>query len=127
MTGDRGCVKVLWSLFNEGLLFIIKSSVSLSTKCLVWGVLLALISLGLEFVDLLPCSLFVFVQDDNSESTLNDILCLRNTGAENVLLFAQDSAIVAAEGEDVDATQFLVLIAWVIIMTCFCTYTGLHL
>jgi hypothetical protein len=78
---------------------------------------LALVSLGLAFVELLnllPFSLFVLVQDDNNESTLNDILCLRNTGADNVLLFAQDSAIVAAEGDDVDGAQFLVLIAWVI-------------
>jgi hypothetical protein len=57
------------------------------------------------------------VQDDNNESTLNDILCLRNTGAENVLLFTQDSAIVAVEGEDVDGAQFLVLIACVIIIS----------
>jgi hypothetical protein len=87
---------------------------------------LALISLGLTFVDLLPFNLFVLVQDDNNESTLNDILCLRNTGAENVLLFAQDSAIVAVEGEDVEGEQFLALIAWVIIIFV-CTYTGLHL
>lgn len=78
---------------------------------------MGLINLGLEFVDLLPFSLFVLVQVDNKESTLNDILCLRNTGAENVLLFAQDSAIVAVEGEDVDGAQFLVLIACVIIIS----------
>jgi hypothetical protein len=85
---------------------------------------LALASLSLGSVQLLnlpPFSLVALVQDDSNESTLNDILCLRNTGAENVLLFAQDSAIVTAEFDDVDGTQFLVFIDWVIIS--FCTYT----
>jgi hypothetical protein len=87
---------------------------------------LALASLSLGSVQLLnlpPFSLVALVQDDSKESTLNDILCLRNTGAENVL-FAQESAIVRAEF-DVDGAQFRAFIACVIIS--FCTDTWLQL
>jgi hypothetical protein len=114
-TGDNGCVKVLWSLLNKCFLFKINSSVSLSENCLVWESLFALVSLEpmfVELLNLLPLNLlYVLLQDDNNESTLNEILCFRNTGVEIVLLFVQDSAIVPAEGEDVDGAQFLVHIA----------------
>jgi hypothetical protein len=119
-TGDRGCVKVLWSLFDKALLFKTVPSVSLSKSCFVWEFLFAFLSLELAFVQLLsllPHSLlFLVVQGDNKESTLNEILCFRNTGVASVLLLVQESDVVPADGEDVDGSQFLVLIAWVMII-----------
>lgn len=59
---------------------------------------------------LLPFSLLELLHVDKRESTLKDILCLRNVGAPAVLLLVQDSAIVG-EGEDVDGVQLLVLMS----------------
>jgi len=87
----------------------------LSIECLVWEFLFTVASLGLmsvELLNLLQFNLLLeLVQEESKESTLNDILCFRNTGAANVPLLVQDADIVAPEGEDVDGVQFLALIA----------------
>jgi hypothetical protein len=124
VAGDKGCVKVLWSLFERGSLFKFNTSVSPFTSSLVCSLLFTSVSLELvvmELLSLLPFTVFELVQVESKESTLKDILCLRNTGAASVLFTVQDCVTVAAEGVDVEDTQFPALIAWVMVVLCTCS------